>query len=369
MQELFNPKKREQARLYSRVKYRSFVASTLVALLYNICFVILGWGTTLSDWLIRSIAEPVLQVQGFIWIYVGGWFLLATAINYFLGYRYQHRFGLSVQSSSDWVLDQIKRLTIILFLASLGLSLVYWLIANFPATWWIQAWAGFGLFMLITMFIAPVVIMPLFNKFTPLGAGPLQQRLLEMARLVGANIEGVYVMDMSRRTTGLNAMFTGIGSTRRIILGDTMLKQCSQGEIEVVLAHELGHYHFNHLFKIYFLSVVVAGAALSLTWQVLGVLSDLPAMAVLPLLVLVFQGMMLVLKPFNNTISRNFEIQCDQFALEMTRDPISFMTVMAKLADANLADIDPPYWLEYIMYSHPSIANRIRHAKNFQQGM
>ena len=365
MEHYFDPNRRELARNYSKVKYLSFILSSIIGIIYTSCFLLLGWAARLADILARSVASQSLQIQGFLWVFVGSGFLLYAIIDYFFSYRYQVKYGLSVQTGVSWLQDQVVKLIVTLLLATISFSFVYWLATQFPATWWMQAWAGFALLMLGATLAAPIVYLPLFNKFTPLHEGQISPRLIKTAMAVGAKIN-IFVQDSSRRSTGLNASFTGIAGSRRIILGDTMLKHCSDSEIEVMLANKLAHQHLNYSYQFIFISVVIAGAALSLTWQLLGLMPDYAGMALIPLITLVFQVMLLILRPFQNTISRGYQVQYDQFALEMTNDPASFITLMAKMADINLEEIEPAPWLEYSMFSQPSTAHRIRHAQHYQ---
>ncbi len=187
-----------------------------------------------------------------------------------------------------------------------------------------------------------------------------------------AKILGVFEMDLSRKSKKANAMFTGIGNTKRIILTDTLVRDYTPEEIESVLAHELGHFYHNHIWKLVGVSTAATFVGLYMTNILLGVLlraggfSQMTDVAALPIFALVLSVFGLLVMPASNTYSRVFEKQADTFALETTQNPQAFISSMRKLANQNLSNPDPNPVIEFMLYSHPAISKRIKLAESFQ---
>jgi STE24 endopeptidase len=236
-------------------------------------------------------------------------------------------------------------------------------------------WAAGGLLVsnVLLINLAPILIMPLFNKYVPLDDEhkELAERLLKLCERANTKVRGVFKFDMSKQTKSANAALTGIGNTRRIILGDTLINEFSADEIETVLAHELGH-HVNRdiqiLVALGILSTTVGlyVASLGLNWAIgqFGYLS--PAdVAALPALGLVFGIYDFLTMPLNNAISRWREGKADEYALQATGKNEAYVSAFTRLANQNLGEIDPEKWVVFLFYSHPPLGERIAKAKNW----
>jgi STE24 endopeptidase len=245
-----------------------------------------------------------------------------------------------------------------------------------PQTWWL--WTGLVLlfFSVVLANVAPILIFPIFYDFQPLEEEhqDLKQRLIKLAEKAGTEVKGVFKFDMSRRTKQANAALTGLGNTRRIILGDTLLEEFSDDEIETVLAHELGHHVNNDIpLGIAVQTVLTFGglylASLLLNWGIgyfgfQGV-SDIAA---LPLFGLVMSLYGLVTMPLSNAYSRWRERMADRYALQATENGEAYASALVRLADQNLAEADPEAWVEFLLYSHPALQKRIDMALDFSTG-
>jgi STE24 endopeptidase len=200
----------------------------------------------------------------------------------------------------------------------------------------------------------------------------LQDRLLKLAKKTGVDVMGVYTFDMSRRTKSANAGLTGLGNTRRIILGDTLLQEFATDEIETILAHELGH-HINRDIPLgmFVQTTLTLGGlyltSLGLSWGIsyfgFGSLSDLAAF---PLFGLFLGAYGLLSMPLSNAFSRWREVLADQFALQLTNKGKAYADALIRLSNQNLAEVDPEPWVEFILHSHPALEKRIRMAQSFQ---
>jgi STE24 endopeptidase len=294
---------------------------------------------------------------------------------YYSSFVLPHRYGLSNQSFKDWIKDGLKGMLIGAPIGLIVLEVIYIFLRAFPQTWWLWV-AGFLLvFNVLLSNLAPVLIMPLFNKFVPLGDehADLAQRLMKLAERAKTKVRGVFKFDMSKRTKAANAALTGIGNTRRIILGDTLVNEFTPDEIETVLAHELGH-HVNRdipLMMVFgtlstLLSLYVA--SLALDWAVGFFGFSGPAdPAAFPALSLILTLYGLITQPLDNAFSRWRERLADRYSLESTGKPEAFASAMTRLANQNLGEVDPEKWVVFLFYSHPPLEERIHLARNWQK--
>jgi len=302
-------------------------------------------------------------------------FTLISAIVFFpLGYwshfLLEHQYNLSSQTFWNWIWDGVKSFLLKLLFSMIAVNAIYLFLKNFPNTWWLWSTAFYFFFTIFLSRIGPTLIMPLFYRLKPLADSDLTEHLKKMAERVGARLIGVFQMDMSSKTKKANAMFTGIGKSKRIILGDTLLSNFANDEIEVVLAHEMGHYYHKHIIRF-----MIAGLGASLLgfyvvhcvlYRALAELGlQIHEVAGLPLFLFILFAFFLILMPFQNTYSRKLEKQADQFALEQTGMKEAFIRAMEKLAKQNMSDTNPHPAIEFILYSHPSIQKRINFARKF----
>jgi STE24 endopeptidase len=252
-------------------------------------------------------------------------------------------------------------------------EIVYGIIRIAPQRWWMIAWAVFvGLFLLMAQ-LAPVVLMPIFYKFKPLENDELRERLTRLGERAGTRVRGVYEWNLSEKTKKANAALTGLGSTRRIILSDTLLENYSDDEIEAVLAHELGHHVHRHILQSIFTQIGITFFGFWLVNQVLRFViaknwfpvldPRLYDFANLPLMVLVVTILSFLLMPALNALSRRHERQADRYAWENIPAIAPFITSMQKLADQNLAEREPSKFVEWLFHSHPSIGKRVAAAE------
>jgi len=280
---------------------------------------------------------------------------------------------MSTQVLKGWVTDQVKGLGVGVILGGLVLEIIYAVLRISPDLWWLWAAGILLLFSVLLANIAPILLMPIFYKFVPLGEehNELVERLVRLAERANTRVQGVFKFDMSRRTKVANAALTGLGNTRRIILGDTLIEKFTTDEIETVLAHELGH----HVHKDIPIGMLVESlitliglylASLGLNWGVEVFGFEGPAdIAALPLFVLVIGVYSLVTMPLGNAFSRWRERRADEYALRETGNGRAFASALTRLANQNLADADPEPWVEYLLYSHPALSKRIAMAEAY----
>jgi len=369
----FDPERQQQAKQYARINRRLWLVSTLISVIYALFWLFTGWSMNLRTWLTGISTNPWFLVAGFAFVFGGIYAILTLPLEYYSGFILPHRFDQSNQSLKDWIGDQLKGLAIGLPLGLLLLELLYLALRATGDLWWLWAAGGMLVFSVLLSNLAPVLIMPIFNKFVPLGDehADLAERLLRLAERANTKVRGVFKFDMSKRTKSANAALTGIGNTRRIVLGDTLIDGFTPDEIETVLAHELGHHVHNDLPLLIFFSTLTTTIGLYLASLVLNWFIDFfgfsgPAdSAALPALGLILGAYGLLTMPLENAISRWRENMADDYALQSTGKTEAFASAFTRLANQNLGEIDPEKWVVFLFYSHPPLGKRIEKARNW----
>ena len=299
---------------------------------------------------------------------------VSLPLSLYSGYFHEHAYGLSTQRLPDWFLDYGKSLLVnVALFAPVGL--VLWaLIRRFSGGWWLPAWGAAGLGMLLLVFIAPILIDPIFHSFRPIPDPAFRERALRLAERAGIRADEVLEMDASRRTRRVNAYFTGLGHTKRIVIYDTLLRGSTPEEAELILAHEMGHWRHDHIWKGIGLSllgtlVLLLVAHRAVAWAASGGQFGLSggddplALVLILLLVTVLNFLSL---PIQNAVSRSFEREADMASLTLTDWPDVFVEAEKKLAVTNLADVEPWWGTYYLFYTHPSVLERIGMALNYK---
>ncbi len=367
-----DPQRQHTAREYAGIKRRLFFIELGISLLLLSGALFLGWSVAVRQWAESITGNPWLVVALYVVALGVGYTVVSLPLEFYTGHVLPHRYGLSTQTLSSWALDAVKELALSAVFGLGGVEVLYWLLRTFPQWWWAIMAALAWLFMVAMAQLAPVLLMPLFYKFCLLKDAELVQRLTRLAEQAGTHVRGVYVMDMSSRTTAANAMLTGLGGTRRIILGDTLLSGYTYDEIETILAHELAHHVHNDLPKgLAAEAAILLGsmgvASLLLNWGVPAFgfhgIADVGAS---PLFAVAIAGVGLVVMPFGNFLTRQMERAADIYALRTTGKAGAFRSVMLKLAGQNLAEAEPPAWVRALFHSHPSIAERVRAADEWK---
>ncbi len=344
-------------------------AASLAGLVLGLGFVALAalWFGPALDHAVRGVVGPNawLRLIALGFVYAAGMELLTLPLDFWSSFVLEHRYQLSNQSLAGWAWKRVKGY---LVGGPLGLGMLLGLYALLwwgGSWWWVIAAVGWLAVTLVLGRLLPVVILPLFYKVTRLDDPSLLERLRHIAEGTGLTVEGIYRLHLSAETRKANAALAGLGRTRRVLLGDTLLDGFTPEEIEVVFAHEVGHHVHRHLVKMVVWSVVLTAGGLWLVDLVLHrAAPDLGYAAfndpaALPLLMLVLAVSGLALAPAQNALSRFFERQCDRYALDRTRLAAAYRSAFAKLARMNKSDPDPHPLLVWLLYDHPPIRERI----------
>lgn len=353
------------AKQYSKTKLILGIISPSSSFLVVVLILLSGFSVTLRDWATSQSTNEYVAVVLFLLAITLIESAVTFPISFYSSYIVEHRYNLSTQTLGRWLWERVKGLLITTPLLVVGVVLLFYCLKEYGEWWWLPVSTVLAFFSVVFARVVPIIIMPLFYKFTPLQDRSLKEAIAKLCNDAGIRFDGIFSFNMSKNTKKANAGFTGIGRSKRIILGDTLLKDFSQEEIETVFAHELGHYRYRHiivgmavgiLFTFIGLFVTSRLYIWSLPWFGFTTMTDLAALPLLGLWLTIFG---LVVSPLSNVLSRKHERDADLYAVRTTRNKPAFISALHKLAETNLADPEPHALIEFLFYSHPSIARRI----------
>ncbi len=362
--------RQQQAREYARINRLLSLLEVVLVLDLLVAFLITGASRWLRNLLISAgFTSPWTLVPVYVGLVYLAYWELFLPLSWWQGYVLPHRYGLSTQTLNGWWKDQLKMLGLGLLLGLPAATGVFWLLREYPDIWWIWAAVFSVLISIVLGYLLPVVFVPLFYKLEPLEDEELTERIETLAEQAGAKVAGVYTIELSERTTAANAMVMGMGRTKRIALGDTLYEDFTADEIETILAHELAHQvrHDTEIGLVVQSLLTVASLYVAHRFLLWGVdyfgLRGLGDVAALPLLMLAAALFSLLTLPLVNAYSRWRERAADRYALEVTGKPETFARAMLRLADQNLAELEPPDWVVWLLYSHPPLQERVDRAR------
>ncbi len=368
------PKNSNETRAgYAIIKRRLMFTEIAIGLLAPIVFIAVDGSNGLRDFALEITSNDPLAILIYSMILIAGFTFLTMPLDFYSGYIVEHRFGLSRASARSWLSDFGKLLAFQLLFGLAAIEAIYALIDLTDTYWWLIAAGGFIGFFVVMAQLAPVLILPLFFKFEPVGEGELRDRLLQLADRFNTRVRGVYIWKLGEKTSKSNAALMGFGPTRRVVVADTMIETNSADEIEVVLAHELGHHVNRDIPRLIVMQAFVMLVGFALIHVALSELSGsfglngLEDFANLPLLILIASAGSLLVLPAINGYSRRREHAADVFALEATQRPEDFISAMRSLGEQNLSEEDPNPIIEAIFHSHPSLGKRIRFAERWRE--
>ncbi len=369
---LLDRTKQSQAKRYEKEKRLLGLVGAVLSLIILLAFYYSGLSTWLSN----------LQIgQSMIWtflLYIGSLYTLSTLFGlplaFYSSYVHEHEWNFSNQTVKSWTWEKLKSFLVGLILITLLLGLLFWVMALTPRYWWLVAGSAMVVVGVIFATLFPIAILPIFNKYTPIQNEELTGALEKILSRVGLKSGGFFMEDKSRQTKKENAFLAGLGKTRRVVLADNLMKNMSVAEIEAIIAHEVGHYKCKHIWK----SIALGTLQQLIVFYVLNrimiwifpqfLTSTEWNLALFPFFII----FMTVISTFlfgllSQTLSRHFEREADRISLEMIEDKKAFLTAMSGLADRNLLNAYPEWWVKLLYYSHPPIGERLAMAENFIQ--
>jgi STE24 endopeptidase len=334
-----------------------------------VAFLAFGWSAELAAWS-RGVGGRAVGVVLFAAALAVGWEILSFPIAFFSSFLLERKYGLSSESFAAWLLDHLKALSVG-FVLSVGAAVaVYGSIEVWPDRWWIVDTGLFVAVAIVLSRLAPIVLMPMFYRFTPLARESLRDRLIALSTRAGVPVLGVFEWGLGEKTTRANAALVGMGRTRRILVSDTLLKDYSDDEVEVILAHELSHHVHHDIWSGLAIETVIAAASLAAANAAVATfgprlgIARASDVAGLPLLVLAGGAMSLLLTPVANAWSRHNERRADRYALSLTGRSGPFISAMRRLGAQNLAEEHPSKPVFWFFHTHPTVDERIAAARN-----
>jgi len=361
----------DSAKKYNNIKLAIGIGEGIFSFILILLFVWLGYSLQLEFFLSNYFANSYLLIIAFVLVigFIGS--ILSFPVSWYTGFFLEHKYNLSNQTFWKWIWEGLKGLLVSLVIGIPILLTFYYVLNTFYSLWWLPFAIIMFLIFVVLSQIFPVLIFPIFYKITPLEDENLRARITNLAKNAKLKVENVYKFNMSKNTKKANAAFTGLGKTKRIILGDTLLNNYSMEEIETVIAHELGHYKNKHIIK----NIIIGTASSFLTLFLIALLyqnsldwfgfESITQVSALPLLALWSMLIGIIQTPLGNILSRKFEYEADEYAVIETKNPFAFKKTLEKLTDQNLGDKEPHPFVEWFFYSHPSIKNRIAAINQF----
>jgi STE24 endopeptidase len=267
--------------------------------------------------------------------------------------------------------ENFKGLVVSLVIGVPILLIFYYILNKFEQLWWLPFAVILFIISIVFARLIPVIILPIFYKITPIDDEDLKERITRIADDAGIKVVDVFKFNMSKNTKKANAAFTGLGRSKRILLGDTLIDNYTKDEIETVIAHELGHYKKKHIVKNIFIGTAASFGTLFLIAFLYNIslewfgFSRLQQIAALPILSVWAMLIGLVETPLTNILSRKFEYEADEYAVSVTNKPAAFISTLNKLTEQNLGDKNPHHFVEWFFYSHPSITRRVNAIRKY----
>ena len=368
LQGIYNPEDYRKSQEYIRINTRFGLVDSSFTLLLLVAF----WFSGGFDWLDQVVRGwdfvPIVTGLLYTGILVFAYSLIKLPLSIYHTFVIEERFGFNRTTPRTFFLDRVKGLVLALLFGGVLLAAILALFNYAGSYAWLYCWAIVIVFSLAMQYIVPSLIMPLFNKFSPLESGGLKEAILRYARSVDFPVKNVFVMDGSKRSSKSNAFFTGFGRNKRIALFDTLIAQHNIPEMVAVLAHEIGHYKKKHVLQGLIISILHTGVLLFL----LSLFLDSPGLfqafymtnqsvyAGLLFFSLLYTPIELALSIVLQVISRKNEYEADRFAAETIEEPRSLVDALKKLSSTNLSNLTPHPFYVFLNYSHPPLLQRVQ---------
>lgn len=366
--EIQNSTVSEKARRYSSIRYSLAIFEAFFLAIFLFFFQLSGFSGVTASYLENAVQYHFI-IPLYILVVYAFFYILNLPVSFYSSFMLEHKFGLSKQKAADWIKDELKGFVLLYAIMLILFEVFYFILKTSPQAWWFIVALAWIFFNLIFARLMPVMIIPLFFKYKPLGDENLRNRIKNLAENFNVKVLDVFEIDFSKKTLKANAAFVGCGRARRVILADTLKEKYSYDEIEAVLAHELAHYKLKHLIKLIIINSLVTLVTFFIIYKTSGSvlhffgLFSLQEVSSMPVVLLYFILFAFVTAPAQNYASRVFERNADKMALEITGLNEAFVSTMEKLASQNLADRKPHPVIKFFFFDHPPIDERIEMAK------
>ena len=360
---------------YSKIRNLLFFLSTPFEWLLYFLILLMGFSKAFKKWADHSTKYRFLRTAIYL-IWLSFFAFLATFPLNYISYSLSKTYHISTQTFPSWMKDELIDFWINYGTWLMIIPVVYWLMKKSNKRWWLYAWLVSIPFTLFLMFLQPVVIDPLYNKFYPLQNKELETKILTMAEKAHIPAKHVFEVNMADKTNSMNAYVTGIGSNARIVLWDTTLDKLNQNQILFIMAHEMCHYVEKHIYigiAVYLLLSLIGLYLVNrlMSWAIHRFGKELKIVSLtdirsVPLFFLIISMLMFAVSPLTNLISRYEETRADQYAINMTKNPEAAITSFQALTRAGLSQVNPPLLVKIFRYDHPSMLDRIAMLEEYE---
>ena len=354
----------KKSKKYNNLKLIFSIIEGVLSFVFVAVILFCGLSGKLENEIRQVVSNDYLALFIFVFIFGIISSIISFPISFYKDFLMEHKYGLSNQNLKSYFWEKIKALMIGIPIILVLLSIFYFLLKNYSNNWWLIMGTVIVIFSVILSRLAPTLIFPLFYKFVELDNIELKEKVEKLCSDVGMKLDGLFQFDMSKNTKKGNAAFTGVGKSKRIILGDTLLENLSENEILSVLAHELGHFKLKHIWKgmfvgvfLNYLGLFVVDLIYTKTFHHFGDWKY--SLSALPLIILFLTIFSIVTSPISNILSRKHEREADDFASKMMNTSEYLKNGLHKLSEQNLGDEDPHPIVEFLFHSHPSTKRRI----------
>lgn len=374
-EDIYDETKYQQSQEYLKENTRFGIISDSIAMPITIAFILLG-GFNMVDQFVRGFnLGSILTGLLFAGLILLGLQVIHLPFSIYETFFIEERYGFNKTTPKTFVLDILKSWVLLAVIGGVVLAVVLWFFEKIGPNAWLYCWVALTAFQLFLMFIAPVVIMPIFNKFLPLEECELKRAIVDYAHSQRFKMKGVFTMDGSKRSTKTNAFFAGFGQFRRIVLFDTLIESHTIEELVSVLAHEMGHFKKKHILKSILLSIFTTGVMfyiLSLFMNnrelfIAFKMNETSIYASLFFFGFLYAPIDMILSIFGNAVSRRHEYEADTYAVKTHGKPDSMILALKKLSAENLSNLTPHPLKVLLSYSHPPVLERIQAIRKKQQ--
>lgn len=371
--QIIDKEKQRQAKEYQKKKIIFKLVGLAVFLTYFLILIFSDLSLIIKGKILQFTNSEWQVIAIYIFFVLTAYDLISLPLEFYTSYTFEHKYHFCTQTVGNWFKDYLKS-----YILNMGFAIpivegIYWAIRAFPTIWYLIVSVFAILLIILLGHLSPILLTPLFFKLKKIEEdNELAQRLRRMCKKVNTKVKGVYEINFSSKTTKANAYLTGLGNTRRIVIADNLLENFTVDEAEVVFAHELGHHIHRDILKLifwsglmclggfYFVSIILEKVSLYFIYGISDI-SNFPILALSMSILLFLFGL-----PFN-FYSRKREKAADYFALKITKKVDAFITTMAKFTNRDLADAHPHPFIEFLLYTHPSIGKRINYAQEFKK--
>ena len=364
--DIFDANTYAKSQEYTRIRSVFGIGKSVLSIVVFFTFWWLGGFQWLDNWVRGFECGPILTGMIFVGVLFLANYLLTIPLDLYSTFKIEADFGFNKMTFGTWMGDQAKALILGVIIGAPMLALILWLFQTVPNAW-LWGWVVTTVFSLFLAYVSPTYIMPLFNKFEPIGNGPLKDEIHKMAEKCDFPLKEVSIMDGSKRSSKSNAFFTGFGNNKRIALFDTLVEKHTVPELVAVLAHEIGHFKEKHIVKGITISILTTGLMFFLLGRMMESRSLFDAFGVketsvylsLVLFGILMQPVGELLGIGGNILSRKHEFEADAYAAKVTGDPDAMVSALKQLSKDNLSNLTPDPAYVFLNYSHPPVIQRI----------